>query len=212
VAEPARDRLYRLAFAFRQGGERHTGNWGLGGVTHVVACIVPSIVAYLGQHEAGHRPRHRCAPRQCLFERGCEQAAQRVADGERRPVSRRDRLASPVELPRAVYHKPSGTRRGEPTAAIRGRVERARDIQARRLTGSRLTCNADMGPAEVRKHCELDETGRSLLRTAAQQLQLSARTYHRLLKVSRTVADLAGSERSQTTQLAEAIQYRQRKQ
>ena len=68
-----------------------------------------------------------------------------------------------------------------------------------------------MGPAEVRKYCELDDTGRSLLRTAAQQLQLSARTYHRLLKVARTIADLAGAERIQTAHLAEAIQYRQRK-
>ena len=68
-----------------------------------------------------------------------------------------------------------------------------------------------MGPAEVRQFCELDEVSRSLLRSAAQQMQLSARTYHRLLKVGRTIADLAGSERIQTAHLAEAIQYRQRK-
>ena len=59
--------------------------------------------------------------------------------------------------------------------------------------------------------CELDEVSRSLLRSAAQQMQLSARTYHRLLKVARTIADLAGSERIQTAHLAEAIQYRRRK-
>jgi magnesium chelatase family protein len=69
-----------------------------------------------------------------------------------------------------------------------------------------------MDPAEVRQHCELDETGRALLRTAAQQMQLSARTYHRLLKISRTIADLVGSERIQTAHLAEAIQYRAKKQ
>jgi magnesium chelatase family protein len=68
-----------------------------------------------------------------------------------------------------------------------------------------------MGPAEVRQFRELDEVSRSLLRSAAQQMQLSARTYHRLLKVGRTIADLVGSERIQTAHLAEAIQYRQRK-
>ena len=68
-----------------------------------------------------------------------------------------------------------------------------------------------MGPAEVRMHCELDDTGRSLLRSAAAQMQLSARTYHRLLKVGRTIADLAGSPRIQTAHLAEAIRYRLRK-
>jgi magnesium chelatase family protein len=122
-----------------------------------------------------------------------------------------DRIDIHVEVPRVDYDKLSANRLGEPSAAIRSRVEKARAVQARRLAGTRLTCNADMGPAEVRKYCELDDTGRSLLRTAAQQLQLSARTYHRLLKVSRTIADLAGAERIQTAHLAEAIQYRQRK-
>ena len=122
-----------------------------------------------------------------------------------------DRIDIHVEVPRVDYDKLSANRLGEPSAAIRSRVEKARAVQARRLAGTRLTCNADMGPAEVRKYCELDDTGRSLLRTAAQQLQLSARTYHRLLKVARTIADLAGAERIQTAHLAEAIQYRHRK-
>ncbi len=123
-----------------------------------------------------------------------------------------DRIDIHVEVPRVDYDKLSGHRLGEPSGAIREHVERARTIQQRRFANTRLACNADMGPAEVRQFCELDETGRSLLRTAAQQMQLSARTYHRLLKVARTIADLAGSERIQTAHLAEAIQYRQRKQ
>jgi magnesium chelatase family protein len=122
-----------------------------------------------------------------------------------------DRIDIHVEVPRVEYDKLSGTRLGESSAAIRERVARARALQQSRFQSSKLACNADIGPAEVRLHCELDETGRSLLRSAAQQMQLSARTYHRLLKVGRTIADLAGSARIQTAHLAEAIQYRQRK-
>ena len=72
--------------------------------------------------------------------------------------------------------------------------------------------NADMGPAEVRDHCQVDEAGKSLLRAAMQQLHMSARAYHRILKLARTIADLAGSEGIETAQLAEAIQYRPRRQ
>ena len=72
--------------------------------------------------------------------------------------------------------------------------------------------NADMGPAEVRDHCPVDEAGKSLLRAAMQQLHMSARAYHRILKLARTIADLAGSEAIETAHLAEAIQYRPRRQ
>ncbi len=65
-----------------------------------------------------------------------------------------------------------------------------------------------MRPAEVRQFCQLDETGRALMKTAMSQLQLSARAYHRVLKLSRTIADLAGSERITPQHLAEALQYR----
>ena len=69
-----------------------------------------------------------------------------------------------------------------------------------------------MGPAEVRDFCQVDPAGRSLLKAAMQQLQMSARAYHRILKLARTIADLAGSERIETVHLAEAIQYRPRRQ
>ena len=68
--------------------------------------------------------------------------------------------------------------------------------------------NADMRPAEVRKHCTLDETSQALMKSAMSQLQLSARAYHRVLKLARTIADLAGSEVIQSVHLAEALQYR----
>ena len=66
-------------------------------------------------------------------------------------------------------------------------------------------------PAEVRRFCDLDDTSRSLMKAAMSQLQLSARAYHRILKLARTIADLAGAERIQTAHLAEAIQYRPRR-
>jgi magnesium chelatase family protein len=72
--------------------------------------------------------------------------------------------------------------------------------------------NADMGPAEVREFCGVDEAGASLLRAAMKQLHMSARAYHRILKLARTIADLAGSETIETAHLAEAIQYRPRRQ
>lgn len=71
-----------------------------------------------------------------------------------------------------------------------------------------LTPNADIGPTQVRNYCPVDETGRQLLAAAMRQMSLSAQAYHRVLKLARTITDLAGSERIETVHLAEAIQYR----
>lgn len=86
---------------------------------------------------------------------------------------------------------------GESSPVIRERVERARKVQAARFAGlgkPHVLVNGDMGPAEVQRFCRLDEQGKSLLRGAAQQMGLSARSYHRVLKPARTLADLAGKE------------------
>ena len=123
-----------------------------------------------------------------------------------------DRIDIHIEVPRVEYEKLSDDRLGEPSAAIQARVEAARERQRQRFQGTKLLANADMGPAEVRAYCPVDEAGRSLLRAAMQQLHMSARAYHRILKLSRTIADLAGSEAIETAHLAEAIQYRPRRQ
>ncbi|HID86262.1 MAG TPA: ATP-binding protein [Anaerolineae bacterium] len=123
-----------------------------------------------------------------------------------------DRIDIHIEVPRVDYEKLTDDRLGEPSARIRERVERAREVQRRRFQGTALRCNADMGPAEVREVCRLDEAGRSLVRAAMKQLQMSARAFRRILKLARTIADLEGAENIQTHHLAEAIQYRPRRQ
>jgi magnesium chelatase family protein len=122
-----------------------------------------------------------------------------------------DRIDIHVEVPRVDYQKLTDDRLGEPSEAIRARVEQAREVQRTRFADTSLSCNADMGPGEVREICQLDETGRGLVRAAMQQLQMSARAFHRILKLARTIADLAGSKEIETVHLAEAIQYRPRR-
>ncbi len=130
-----------------------------------------------------------------------------------------DRIDIHIEVPQVEYDKLSSQRLGEPSTVIQARVEAARQRQRQRFNGFArnesndssdgvVTCNSDMRPAEVRQFCQLDETGRALMKTAMSQLQLSARAYHRVLKLSRTIADLAGSEDIAPQHLAEALQYR----
>jgi len=122
-----------------------------------------------------------------------------------------DRIDIHVEVPRVDYEKLSSSRGGEPSSAIRRRVQAARDRQRTRFSGdgaNGLASNADMRVGEVRKYCKLDEQSQNLMRSAMSQLNLSARGYHRILKLARTIADLAGSEEIQSAHLAEALQYR----
>lgn len=121
-----------------------------------------------------------------------------------------DRIDIHIHVPRVEYEKLSDNRLKESSAVIRQRVEAARQRQRERFEGMDINTNADMRPAEVRKYCKLDEACSNLLHTAMNQMHLSARAYHRILKLARTIADLAGTESIVAMHLAEALQYRPR--
>jgi len=123
-----------------------------------------------------------------------------------------DRIDIFVDVPRVEYEKLATEAVAEPSAAVRERVQKARERQHQRFAGTRLVCNAEMGPVEVREHCQrsLEDAAKALLRLAVDQLALSARAFHRVLKLARTIADLSGTEVLGATQVAEALQYRQR--
>jgi magnesium chelatase family protein len=114
-----------------------------------------------------------------------------------------------VNCPQVKYQELAGERRGESSAAIRMRVERARERQRERFAHRRgLHCNASMGSQDIHHFCQADDACKNLLKHAITVLGLSARAYDRILKVSRTIADLAGEERIRAEYVSEAVQYR----
>jgi magnesium chelatase family protein len=115
-----------------------------------------------------------------------------------------DRIDIHIEVPRVDYEKLSSDQVAESSAKVRTRVEKARNIGQKRFKKT----NSEMTPREIKKYCALDDDNKNLLRLAMNQYDLSARQYSRILKVSRTIADLAGSDNIQKEHLAEALQYR----
>ena len=119
-----------------------------------------------------------------------------------------DRIDIVVEVP-AVHFEDLRTRaEAEPSSEVKKRVDAARAIQNRRFGGRGGMCNARMGPGEMRKFCDLDEASSELMKQAFEAMGLTARSYDRILKVARTVADLEGSANIEPHHIAEAIQYR----
>jgi magnesium chelatase family protein len=119
-----------------------------------------------------------------------------------------DRIDIHIDVPAVKYQELSSKREGEPSETVRNRVIKARKIQLKRFEGTGIFKNADMGPKEIKKFCQLDSQSENLLKNAMEKMGLSARAYNRILKVSRTIADLSNSENITVVHLSEAIQYR----
>jgi magnesium chelatase family protein len=119
-----------------------------------------------------------------------------------------DRIDIQIEVPGLRYQELASKDAGESSTVIRERVNRARTIQLQRFDKSKIHANAQMGTREIKRYCPVKEDADKLLETAINKLGLSARAYSRVLKVGRTIADLAGAENIEASHIAEAIQYR----
>ncbi len=121
-----------------------------------------------------------------------------------------DRIDLHIDVPEVSYKELTRDPSGESSKVIAQRVAKARNLQLRRFHSDKhpIFCNAQMGPAWIRKHCVLEEDTKKLLGNAIEKLGFSARAYHRILKMARTLADLAGLENISSEHVSEAIQYR----
>jgi magnesium chelatase family protein len=120
-----------------------------------------------------------------------------------------DRIDIHIEVPAVTFQDLAGAPTGEGSAAIRRRVMAARGVQHKRYARRpRVGCNAHMGARELRHYCKLDEAALELLRSAMTGMNLSARAYDRILRVARTIADLAGAPEVTSEHIAEAIGFR----
>ena len=125
-----------------------------------------------------------------------------------------DRIDLHVEVPQVKYEKLASKKVAEDSASIRRRVEKARGIQEKRFpltsSGQGIKTNSEMTIPQIKKYCQIDSAGNALLRNAVDKMNLSARGYHRILKLARTIADLSEEENIRRDHIAEALQYRQK--
>ncbi|NQV18042.1 MAG: YifB family Mg chelatase-like AAA ATPase [Armatimonadetes bacterium] len=119
-----------------------------------------------------------------------------------------DRIDIHVEVPAVKYDELSGLPTGEKSESIRQRVNNSRDTQLERFAGEKIYSNSQMNPKQIRKYCQLDDESKNVLKMAMDKMGLSARAYDRILKVSRTIADLEESENITVAHISEAVQYR----
>jgi magnesium chelatase family protein len=119
-----------------------------------------------------------------------------------------DRIDIHIEVPAVRFNELTSRSTGESSRAIRERVIAARSIQQKRFAGRKISCNARMGSRELKEFCAISEETLQMLKHAMQDMQLSARAYDRILKVARTIADLAGAQKITTDHIGEAIQFR----
>ncbi|HEX9079433.1 MAG TPA: YifB family Mg chelatase-like AAA ATPase [Desulfuromonadaceae bacterium] len=119
-----------------------------------------------------------------------------------------DRIDIHIEVPAVKYRDLADRGEAESSREVAARVERSRELQLERYRGTKIHCNAQMTPRFIKKHCELDPAGHRMLELVTDRLGFSARTYNRILKVARTIADLGESAHIREEHIAEAIQYR----
>ncbi|MBQ6510245.1 MAG: YifB family Mg chelatase-like AAA ATPase [Flexilinea sp.] len=187
LRQPLEDKIVTIS--------RATGSYSFPANFMLVAAMNPCPCGYYGD------PTHQCT---------CSESAilryQKRISG---PLL--DRIDIRVNVPRVEYEKLSSDTTGERSESIRTRVEAARERQRIRFAGlSNVSCNSEMAPAEIRQYCRLDTEGEKLIKNVMTHYNISARVYHRLLKLARTIADLDNSEKILPQHIAEAIQYRPR--
>ncbi|MSM41543.1 MAG: YifB family Mg chelatase-like AAA ATPase [Geobacter sp.] len=158
----------------------------------LVAALNPCPCGYLGD------PQHPCSCTPIMIQRYRSRISGPLLD----------RIDLHIEVPAVKYRELADRSEGEGSTAIGRRVEQCRSLQQERFRNTRVHCNAQMPPRFIKKHCEPDAAGHRLLELVTDRLGLSARSYTRILKVARTIADLEGSEQIREQHLSEAIQYR----